>query len=58
MHVHLVKTRLVNSYIIEERGKLAVVDVSPGGSREVAGHVEKVLQRDLDDVELFLDFFD
>ncbi len=54
MRLHRIKTRLVNSYIIEERGKLAVVDVSPGGARQVGGHLEEVLHRDLTDVELIV----
>lgn len=54
MRLHRVKTRLVNSYVIEERGKLAVVDVSPGGAREVAGYLEKILHRDLNDIELIV----
>ena len=47
MKIHTVKTRLVNSYIIEEHGMLAVVDVAAGGAEEVAGYIETVLQRQI-----------
>ncbi|MBW2389762.1 MAG: MBL fold metallo-hydrolase [Deltaproteobacteria bacterium] len=54
MQIHTVKTRLVNSYVIEDHGVLAVVDVAVGSSEEVAGYIDGVLQRDLSDVELVL----
>jgi glyoxylase-like metal-dependent hydrolase (beta-lactamase superfamily II) len=54
MKIHTVKTRLVNSYVIEEHGVLAVVDVAKGAAEEVAGYIDSVLQRDLSDVELIL----
>ena len=54
MQLHLVKSRLVNSYIIEEHGALAVVDVSRVGAGHVAGHIEKVLQRRLSDIKLIV----
>ena len=54
MQIHTVKARLVNSYIIEEHGMLAVVDVAAGGAEEVAGYINEVLQRDLEEVELIV----
>jgi len=54
MQLHLVKSRLANSYVIEECGRLAIVDIARGGAGHVAGHVEKVLQRRLSDIKLIV----
>ena len=43
MRIHQIKGRLVNSYLIEQDGALAVVDVAWRGEKYVLGHVREVL---------------
>lgn len=50
MKIHQVKTRLVNSYVIEYRSKLLVMDVAVRCHRYVLGFIEKELRRDIHDV--------
>ncbi|MEM8498747.1 MAG: MBL fold metallo-hydrolase [Pseudomonadota bacterium] len=50
--IHLVRTRLVNSYVIEYDQHLLVVDVAVRGERYVLGFIEQVLQRPIADVSL------
>lgn len=52
MRIHQVKTRLVNSYVVEYADKLFVMDVAIRCHKEVALFIEETLQRDLNDVEL------
>jgi len=54
MKVHLVKTRLVNSYIIEYPERLLVVDVAVKCHRYVLGFIEQELKRPVSDVELVI----
>lgn len=50
--IHRVKTRLVNSYVIEYPDKLLVIDVAINCHRYVLGFIEKELARDVRDVKL------
>lgn len=43
MRIHQIKGRLVNSYLIEQDGALAVVDVAWRGEKYVLGYVREVL---------------
>jgi glyoxylase-like metal-dependent hydrolase (beta-lactamase superfamily II) len=52
MRIHLVKTRLVNSYVVAEAGRLLIVDVATRCGRYVLGFVEQDLERDRNDVSL------
>ena len=52
MKIHLVKTRLVNSYVIEYADKLLVMDVAAKCHRYVLGFVEQTLNRDIKDIKL------
>jgi glyoxylase-like metal-dependent hydrolase (beta-lactamase superfamily II) len=54
MKIHLVKTRLVNSYIIEYPDRLLVVDVAVKCHRYVLGYIEQELKRPVSDVELVI----
>lgn len=50
--IHQVKTRLVNSYVIEYPDKLLVMDVAVKAHRYVLGFIEQELERDVSEVEL------
>jgi len=52
--IHQVKTRLVNSYVIEYRDKIFIVDVALRSQRYVLGFVEQELKRDPREIELVL----
>jgi len=52
MKVHQVKTRLVNTYVIEYPDRLLVMDVAVRCHRYVLGFIEQELKRDIDDVVL------
>lgn len=52
MHIHQVKTRLVNSYVVEYPDRLLVMDVAVGCHRYVLGFIEQVLGRSVHDVKL------
>ncbi|WP_372759236.1 MBL fold metallo-hydrolase [Litorivivens sp.] len=52
MQVHRVKTRLVNSYVVEYTDKLLVVDVAVDCERQVLGFIEQELKRPVSDVNL------
>lgn len=52
MKIHLLKTRLVNSYVVEYPGRLLVVDVAIKCHRYVLGFIEQELERPISDVEL------
>lgn len=52
MQVHLVKTRLVNSYVVEYADKLLVIDVASGCHRYVLGFITETLKRQPEDVAL------
>lgn len=54
MKIHLVKTRLVNSYVIEYADKLLVMDVAAKCHRYVLGFVEQTLKRDISDIKLVI----
>lgn len=54
MEIHLVKTRLVNSYVIEYPDKLLVMDVALKCHRYVLGYVEQTLQREISDIKLVI----
>lgn len=51
-HVHQIRTRYVNTYLIESPQGLLVVDVAPGGWQYVLGYIRETLQREPDDVDL------
>ena len=50
--IHQVKTRHVNSYVIEYPNKLLVVDVAAGAHRYVLGFIEHELKRNVAEVSL------
>ncbi len=52
MKIHRVKTRLVNSYVVEYPQKLLVVDVALKCHRQVLGFIEQALQRPVSDITL------
>jgi len=52
LRIHQVKGRLVNSYLIEQDGALAVVDVAWRGEKYVLGFLREVLGREPRDVRL------
>lgn len=52
MRIHQIKGRLVNSYLIEQDGALAVVDVAWRGEKYVLGFLREVLGREPQDVRL------
>jgi glyoxylase-like metal-dependent hydrolase (beta-lactamase superfamily II) len=54
MRIHQVKTRLVNTYVIEYPERLFVMDVAVGCHRYVLGFIEQELNRDIHDVELVI----
>lgn len=54
MKIHQVKGRLVNSYVIEDSGKLCVADVAVNGEKYVLGYIDQVLKRPVEDVELVM----
>jgi len=54
MKIHLVKTRLVNSYVVEYADRLLVIDVAIKCHRYVLGFIEQELKRPISDVELVI----
>ncbi|MFT5032394.1 MAG: hydroxyacylglutathione hydrolase [Bermanella sp.] len=52
MKIHRVKTRLVNSYIVEYPDQLLVVDVAVKCHRQVLGFLEQELRRPVIDISL------
>lgn len=52
MKIHLVKTRLVNSYIVEYPDRLLVIDVAIKCHRYVMGFIDQQLKRPISDVAL------
>lgn len=52
--IHQVKTRLVNTYVIEYSDRLLVMDVAAGCHRYVLGFIEQKLGRDIRDVKLVI----
>ena len=54
MKIHLVKTRLVNSYVVEYPDRLLVIDVAIKCHRYVLGFIEQELKRPINDVELVI----
>jgi len=54
MKIHQVKTRLVNSYIVEYPDRLLVVDVAVKCHRYVLGFIEQELKRPVSDVALVI----
>jgi len=52
MKIHLVKTRLVNSYVVEYETQLLIVDVAIRCERYVLGYVEQELKRNIADISL------
>jgi len=52
MKIHQVKTRLVNTYVIEYPDKLFVMDVAVRCHRYVLGFIEQELKRDIHEVKL------
>ncbi len=52
MKIHRVKTRFVNSYIVENEGRMFVVDIAARGEKYILGYIEKVLKRKIEDVVL------
>jgi glyoxylase-like metal-dependent hydrolase (beta-lactamase superfamily II) len=58
MIIHRVKTRLVNSYVIEYPDRLLVMDVAVRCHRQLLGFVESELKRPISDVELVVSSHD
>jgi glyoxylase-like metal-dependent hydrolase (beta-lactamase superfamily II) len=54
MKIHQVKTRLVNTYVIEYPDRIFVMDVALGCHRYVLGFIEHELKRDIHDVKLVI----
>ncbi len=54
MQIHQVKTRLVNSYVVEYDDAILVMDVAAKCHRYVLGFVEQTLQRDIHDIQLVI----
>lgn len=54
MKIHQVKTRLVNSYVVEYPRKLLVMDVAVRCHRYVLGFIEQELKRDIHDVNMVI----
>jgi glyoxylase-like metal-dependent hydrolase (beta-lactamase superfamily II) len=54
MKIHLVKTRLVNSYVVEYSDRLLVIDVAMKCHRYVLGFIDKELKRPITDVKLVI----
>ena len=54
MKIHQVKTRLVNTYVIEYPDRLLVMDVAVRCHRYVLGFIEQELKRDIRDVVLVI----
>ncbi len=54
INIHQVKTRLVNSYVVEYPDRLLIIDVASNCHRYVLGFIEQTLQRDIDDVALVI----
>lgn len=52
--IHQVKTRLVNTYVIEYSDRLLVMDIAVGCHRYVLGFIEQELGRDIRDVKLVI----
>ena len=52
MKIHLVKTRLVNTYVVEYSDKILVVDVAIRCHRYVLGFIKHQLKRDISDIKL------
>lgn len=52
MEIHLVKTPPVNSYVVEEHGRLLVIDVAAGCGELVLSFIESRLDRDPQEVSL------
>ena len=46
MKIHQVKGRFVNSYVVEEGGRMFVVDVGLRGERRIIGYIRNVLKGD------------
>ena len=53
-NIHQVRTRLVNSYVIEYTDKLMVMDVAVKCHRYVLGFIEHELRRDIAEVQLVI----
>lgn len=54
MYIHLIKTRYVNTYLVEEPGRMLVIDVSSNGVDYVLGYVREELQREPAEIELVI----
>ena len=54
MQIHQVKSRHVNSYIVEDSKGLLVIDVAWRGEKYVLGYIREVLNRQVDDVKLVI----
>jgi len=54
MKVHQVKTRLVNTYVIEYPDKILVMDVAVRCHRYVLGFIEHQLRRDIREIQLVI----
>ncbi len=54
MKIHQVKTRLVNTYVVEYPQRLFVMDVAVRCHAYVLGFIEQELERNIQDVELVL----
>jgi len=54
MNIHLVKTRLVNTYVVEYPDKILVIDVATRCHRYVLGFIKHQLGRDIGDIKLII----
>jgi glyoxylase-like metal-dependent hydrolase (beta-lactamase superfamily II) len=54
MNIHPVEGRLANSYVVEEDGRLFVVDVAVRGEKYVIGYIQNVLGGRIENVRLVI----
>jgi glyoxylase-like metal-dependent hydrolase (beta-lactamase superfamily II) len=54
MEIHTVNGRYANSFIVEEDGRLFVIDVHLGGEKYVLGYLNEVMGRSPEEIELVI----
>ena len=54
MNIHQLKTRLVNTYVVEYDERLLVMDVAIGCHEYVMGFIAHDLRRDIEQVDLVI----
>ena len=54
MRIHQIKTRYVNTYLIETPGHLLIIDVAQGSAKYVLGYVRQELKREPEEIALII----